>query len=193
MHLLDANVFIESKNVYYDFETFPGFWDWLDAEQMYGNLGSIQSIYDELVGGNDDLADWAKDRKKLGWFIQNDDIETQRIFRQIASWVIDYDFRGIAKSEFLYGGDPWLIAKAKAIGATVVTQETFEPQSKRKVKIPNVCREFGVPCINIFELLRQNGAVFTFGGTSMAADLKYYPTVKESDVSWLEGRYEPQS
>lgn len=164
MHLLDANVFIESKNGYYGFDINPGFWDWLDVEQMHGHLDSIQSIYAELLEGNDELADWAKERKESGWFLQNDDEETQLIFRQIAAWVMEQEFKRGAEEVFLGGGDPWLIAKAKVTGATIVTQEIFEPLSKRKVKIPNVCRAFGVPCINTFDLLRRNGATFMLRG-----------------------------
>lgn len=159
--MLDANVFIEAKNFYYRFDTFPGFWKWLDAEQAKGHIGSIQPICDELLKGNDELATWIKDRKDSGWFLPVDDIETQQNLAKIASWVMSKPFKEAAKAEFLGGGDPWLIAKAKVLGATVVTQETFDAQSRKNVKIPNVCHAFTVPYINTFDLLRQTGATFT--------------------------------
>ena len=28
-YLLDANVFIQAKNLHYGFDFFPAFWDWL--------------------------------------------------------------------------------------------------------------------------------------------------------------------
>ena len=164
MHLLDANVFIEAKNFYYRFDTFPGFWEWLDAEQAKGQLASIESIRDELLKGNDDLAAWIKERKNSGWFLSVENVDTQQNLAQIASWVMAQPVKEAAKPEFLGGGDPWLIAKAKAIGATVVTQETFDAKSKKRVKIPNVCRAFHVPCINTFDLLQQTGATFTLRG-----------------------------
>ena len=164
MHLLDANVFIEAKNFYYGFDTFPGFWQWLDDEQADRQLGSIKPIRDELLKGNDDLSAWIEERKDSGWFLPVDDVETQRNFAEIATWVMAQPFKEVAKAEFLSGADPWLIAKAKAIGATVVTHEIFDAQSRKKVKIPNVCRAFTVPCINIFDLLRQTGATFTLRG-----------------------------
>jgi hypothetical protein len=37
-----------------------------------------------------------------------------------------------AKLEFLNCGDPWLIAKAKVMGATVITQEIGHPDCKIK-------------------------------------------------------------
>jgi predicted nucleic acid-binding protein len=161
MYLIDANVFIEAKNVYYRFDTFPGFWEWLDREQAKGQIRSIQPICDELLKGNDDLATWIKKRNNSDWFLAVDDIKTQQNLQQIAGWVMSQAFRDVAKADFLSGGDPWLIAKAMSMGATVVTQETFDSQSKKKVKIPNVCRVFQVPYINIFDLLRQTGATFT--------------------------------
>lgn len=160
MYLLDANVFIEAKNFYYRFDTFPGFWEWLDVEQAKDTLGSIQPIHDELLKGNDELAAWIKDRKDSGWFLAVDDVPTQQYLAEIAVWVMEQPYKESAKPEFLGGGDPWLIAKAKTIGATVVTQETFDAQSKKKVKIPNVCRAFNVTYINTFDLLRQTGATF---------------------------------
>lgn len=167
MYLLDANVFIEAKNFYYRFDTFPGFWEWLDVEKAKGHLGSIQPICNELLKGNDELATWIKEKKDSGWFLPVDNIETQHNLAQVASWVMSQPFKEAAKAEFLSVGDPWLIAKAKVLGATVVTQETFDAQNMKKVKIPNVCRAFTVPYINTFDLLRQTGATFTLREVSL--------------------------
>ena len=161
MYLLDANVFIEAKNFYYRFDTFPGFWEWLDTKQSIKLIASIEPICEEILKGNDELADWIKPRKDSGWFLPVDDLETQQNLSQIAAWVMGQPFKESAKPEFLSGGDPWLIAKAKTLGATIVTQETFDAQSRKKVKIPNVCRAFEVPYVNTFDLLRQNSAAFT--------------------------------
>jgi hypothetical protein len=52
--------------------------------------------------------------------------------------------------------DPFLIAYALAHGHTVVTHETYaNPNQRNKVKIPNVCVQFGVPHMTIFDLLRN--------------------------------------
>lgn len=160
MYLLDSNVFIQAKNQYYSFETFPVFWDWLDVEENQGHIAFIQLICDELLKGNDRLAEWARERKNSGWFLPNTDTELQEFFPQIAEWVMKQPFRHTAKLKFLDEADPWLIAKAKVIGATVVTLEAYKPDTKRKVEIPNVCRAFDIPYITTFELLRQRGAIF---------------------------------
>ena len=159
-YLLDANVFIEAKNNYYGFETFPGFWEFLDIEHTKGHVKSIKLICEELIKGNDALADWAKDRKDSGWFFSVDDVQTQQNLIKITEWVMAQPYKEAAKADFMSGGDPWLIAKAMTIGAIVVTLETFDAQTKKKVKIPNVCRAFSISCIDTFGLLRQMGATF---------------------------------
>ncbi len=159
--LLDANVFIEAKNRYYSFEIFPAFWRWLDEQQAAGRLATVQLVGAELEQGRDTLADWAKERRASGWFLAVDDAETQQALAEIANWVMGQTgFRQAAKETFLACSDPWLIAKARVLGAAVVTHETFDPHSKRKVKIPNVCQPFGVTYLTTFELLTRLKAKF---------------------------------
>ena len=161
MYLLDANIFIQAKNFYYRFDTFPGFWDWLDKEQASGQLASVYPIYEELAKGNDELADWVKDRKDTGWFPTVEDQSTQQEFIKIANWVMVQPFKEHAKEDFLGGGDPWLIAKAITQSSTIVTHEKFDALSKRKIFIPNVCREFSIPYIDAFDLMQKLKASFT--------------------------------
>lgn len=59
-YLLDANVFIQAKNLHYGFDFCPGFWDWIDTENQKGNIFSIEKIRDELLAGHDELTEWAK-------------------------------------------------------------------------------------------------------------------------------------
>lgn len=161
MYLLDANVFIEAKNFYYRFETFPAFWGWLDSEQERGNLSSIRPIIEELAKGNDELSQWAKARRGTDWYGSVDDVQTQHHVQEIAEWVVGESFTEPARDKFLSGGDPWLIAKARTIGAAVVTHESlFDPKIKKKVKIPNVCEAFDVEYIDTFELLNRLRAKF---------------------------------
>jgi hypothetical protein len=67
------------------------------------------------------------------------------------------------RDAFLAKGDPWIIAKARVIGAAVVTHESAVAPNARKVKVPNICRQFGVPCVNTFQFLRELNARFVLG------------------------------
>ena len=47
-YLLDANVFIQAKNLHYGFDFCPAFWDWLLAGNNAGNVFSIEKVGDEV-------------------------------------------------------------------------------------------------------------------------------------------------
>jgi hypothetical protein len=53
--------------------------------------------------------------------------------------------------------DPFLIAKAETISGVVVTQEEFKPNG---VKIPNVCKERNIRCINLEEFMEHQKWIF---------------------------------
>lgn len=159
MYLLDANVFIQAKNFHYRFATFPCFWTWLDAENTKGNVASTEFIQNELTCGTDHLCTWAQ-QAMPSWFLKENDTQTQTLFIQIANWINTQNFKPQAKQEFLSGGDPWVIAKAVSINATVVTHEKSDPNSKRKIFIPDICKQFGAPYIDTFDMLETLRAKF---------------------------------
>ena len=155
-HLIDANCFIQAKDSYYGFDFCPGFWQWLNEQNTLGILFSIDRIGSELTCLNDDLATWAG-QKGSSFFLPVDS-PTLLKYAEIAVWVTGADFKAQAKPDFLNVADPFLIAYALAHGHTVVTHELYaNPNQKNKVKIPNVCLQFGVPHMTIFDLLRNTG------------------------------------
>ncbi|NOY24857.1 MAG: DUF4411 family protein [Oligoflexia bacterium] len=61
-YLIDANVFIQAKNLQYGFDFCPAFWEWLITENSSGKVFSIERVGDELAAGADDLSVWAQAR-----------------------------------------------------------------------------------------------------------------------------------
>jgi len=59
-YLLDANVFIQAKNLHYGFDFCPAFWKWLEIENHRGKVFSVEKVGTELEAGADDLAAWAQ-------------------------------------------------------------------------------------------------------------------------------------
>lgn len=157
-YLLDANTYIQAKNQYYGMDICPAYWDWLDQQFDQGLIGSVDMIGRELRDGNDQLAEWVRERP--GHFIKNDDRETQRIFAHIVEAVMNGNYNPGNRDQFLAKGDPWIIAKARTTGATVVTHESRLAPDTRKVKVPNICQLFQVPCMNTFQFLRELDARF---------------------------------
>ena len=103
-------------------------------------------IAKELKDGNDELASWVKERP--AHFLANDDVGTQSVFAQIAQTVATGDYNPGNRDNFLAKADPWILAKAKTIGATIVTHEALAAANSKKVKVPNICLQFDVPCVN---------------------------------------------
>ena len=157
LYLLDANAYIQAKNFHYRMEIVPGFWDWLDLQMGEGVAGTIDGVFAELTNGTDELADWARDRK--GNVLPVSDPETQQVFAEIANHVVTHEsYAEPFISTFLDGADPWLIAKAATTGATVITHEVKVPDGAKRVKIPNICDQFGVPYCSTYDLMGELSA-----------------------------------
>jgi hypothetical protein len=64
-----------------------------------------------------------------------------------------------AKNEFAEYevADPWLVAYAIQNNLAIVSQEVFDDNIKRKIPIPNACKEFNFRHIDTFEFLRECG------------------------------------
>lgn len=152
IYLLDANTYIQAKSLHYRMHVVPGFWEWLDQQFESERVCSIRSVYDELVAGGDELSEWVKLRRDH--FLSVDDEATQLIFAEIAEHVATHStYREPHVSSFLAGADPWLVAKAKVIGAQAVTNENRVGPGSTKVKVPNICDQFQVACFDTYDLL----------------------------------------
>jgi len=161
---IDANVLIQSKNGLYSFELAPPFWSFLDEEVGMGRICSSTKIYAEIVkreDAKDKLAQWARHRRTEGMFVHPGK-DVQEVFRRIADHIQEQYSRKQAKvANFLGGGDGWIIAHAKCDRGTVVTHESRVDKSSMTPKIPNICTEFEVPCIDLKEMLGRLN--FRFG------------------------------
>ena len=163
IYVLDASVFIEAKKRYYAFDIAPPFWDALVNQASRGRLLSIDRVKDEIERGNDVLVDWANGQFH-NWFASTAQDDVIKAYRDIITWVNNQSqFAGAAKAEFAdeKNADGWVIAYAQAKRCVVVTEEKFNPDRKKKVLIPNGCREFSVECIDTFGMLRDMGVRFT--------------------------------
>ena len=114
------------------------------------------SVYNEIAKGGDDLAKWAGLARSVNLFTDPDK-EVQAKFSQVAVYIMNPQHHSAQSSLFMRGADPWVVSFAFASGGTVVTHEKLVPANSSKVKIPNVCRHFGVPYMNSYDMLRALG------------------------------------
>lgn len=159
-YLLDANVFIQAKNLHYGLDFCPAFWEWLVAENLSGNVFSIEKVGDEIAAGDDNLSVWASHQGDS--FFVKPDASILPALGGISSWVTRQQYNPAAVNTFLQIADFYLTAHAQAHGFTVVTHEKPSP-SIQKVKIPDVCIGMGIACMTPFEMLRHERARFILG------------------------------
>ncbi len=156
-YLLDTNVFIQAKNLYYGFDVCPGFWDWLDLGNEQNNVFSIEKVRDELIAGDDELAQWAKNRD-LQFFLPPVST-TLPSLEALSLWAYSGNYEQIAVNNFLQSADYYLIAQALTNDYVVVSHEIIANTTK-KIKIPNACINFGVKVMTPYEMLRTERARF---------------------------------
>ena len=156
-YLLDANVFIQAKNLHYGFDFCPAFWDWLLHQNQAGRVASVEKVADELHGGADELAEWSRSLGD-GFFLRPDDAVVGA-FNAVSDWANRQGYEPGAVATFLQVADYWLISHALAHNWTVVTHEV-PADTIRKVKLPKACIGLGLRCISPYDMLRREGAKF---------------------------------
>lgn len=124
----------------------------------------IEAVRDELLDGNDELADWT--RANMAFF-QAIDQRTARHFGDLTSWAASRNFTPAALSEFTgNNADYLLVAYAREHQHTVVTHERSQPNARARVLIPDACLAMGISTTDTFQMLRQTGAQLDLRGTS---------------------------
>jgi predicted nucleic acid-binding protein len=160
LYVLDSNVLIDAHRRYYAFDLAPKFWDSLIMHSEENRICSIDKVKDELAKGNDAHWKWANDHF-LNAFHSTDEDEVQKVYRSLMGWAnANERYAPAAKAEFASVADAWLIAYAKAKNYILVTDEKIAESAQRRIPIPNVCKEFNVPYIGTFEMLRKLGVKF---------------------------------
>lgn len=157
---LDSDVYITASNFYYNNDFAQGFWQALELKAIEKVICSPINVYNEIQKGKDWLANWMKLIKQD--LIVTPDAQTGVEMGRISNFVFE-KYVPHQSSLFLNAADPWVIAYALAHNLVVVTLEkrinnlplNSRGQLECKVKIPNICDEFGMECIDTFELLRR--------------------------------------
>lgn len=158
--MLDADVFIRAKNLHYGFDFCPAFWDWLIRANVEQRVFSIERVGGELQAGNDRLAEWASQRGDR--FFLKPTNEMLAALAAVSNWVVSHGYEPAAVDEFLQVADYYLVAHALAHGHSVVTHEV-RSTSKRRIKLPDVCKGLDVDCHAPFQMLSQERALFILG------------------------------
>ncbi len=148
-YIVDTCSFTAMRRVYPS-DVFPGVWARLDALVANSVVVSIDQVLEELRVQDDTVTEWADAHANI--FLPLDaPIQTKasEILRKFPDNFVDLKKR---KS----GADPFVVAAAIVKACIVVTEEK-KSGGPEKVKIPDVCRAFGIESIALLEMLRREG------------------------------------
>lgn len=162
-YMVDASVLMEAHRRYYRFRLCPGFWDCLVWHHKQGVVSSIDRVKSEIEEGKDALAHWVKRNCPSTFFESTKAVTVGQSYGNIVSWAQSQkQYKPEALAEFANAADGWLVAFAREHSLVVVTQEVSAPESRKEVKIPDVCGSFTVNCIDTFEMLEQLKVSFSW-------------------------------
>lgn len=153
-YLLDTNIFIRAKHEM-PIRLWPTFWKVLAEVVRSGQVFSCKAVKDELYAKDDELKVWISGNVPKNFFISEDaDIMVQ--YGNAQQWAAsEGTYTDAARKDFATVADAYLIATAAARNMTLVTNEVAAPGSKKRIKIPDVCKGLGVPVCDLNEMLKN--------------------------------------
>ena len=155
IYLLDANVLISAHEDYYPLDRIPQFWTWLLDRADAGQVKIPFEIHAEVAIYTGLLKDWVTElsvSKKILLSAQIDPANLNKVIT--VGYASDLNDSEVEK----IGRDPFLVGYALPYGndVTVVTKEISAPSKQRaNRKVPDVCKNFGVRCLNDFQFYRE--------------------------------------
>ena len=157
LHLLDANVLIDANRDYYPLDRVPQFWDWLAAMGRLGRVKVPVEIYEEIV-----LPKPQKPDLLVGWLVAHKDtlVLPCQVVADLVALVSDESYADDLTDDEVekIGRDPFLVAYAVGRGSErcIVTTEHSKPARKRaNRKLPDVCGDYNIRCIDTFTMTRE--------------------------------------
>ena len=143
-YVFDTNAFSQLFHSFYR-NRFPTLWGQFDELIANGDITSTREVAREIAGDRvAALRDWAANQRDL---FPAPDANEARFIGQI--FAVPHFQQIIEQRKLLKGGrnaDPFIVARAHALGGTVVTMEGEPPNG---AKIPNICRHFGIDCLSL--------------------------------------------
>lgn len=153
VYAVDTNIYMDWQARHYPTDVFESLIARFDELIGEDRCISPALVHEELdVVGTGELSTWADDRKSI--WVPNAEILAGAL-------TIQSRFPGLLDPKAEHEeADAYVIALAQQRDGIVVTSETPASEKrkpKREFFVPDVCRELGIPCINLLGLLRREG------------------------------------
>jgi len=157
MYSFDTSVFMDWQARFYPPDVFISLVAKIEGLIIAGQCSAVELVKEEIDAvGTPQLRAWVKKNPAL--FVTLDPpVQTEAAN-------IESKYPDLMDPKSLHqSADAYVIALAKVKGGTVVSQETSAAEkksAKRTHYIPDVCRDLGIPCINLLGLMRREHWTF---------------------------------
>ncbi len=160
LFLLDTDVLIAAKNLYYPMDRVPHFWVWILHHATHEHIKIPTKVIDEILRGNDELSQWIKSNRVT--LELNEEVDAKDWSETLTK---GYGYTSVAAAQqdiVEQRADPFLIAHALSNTSSrrVVTLEkatTAPMHLPRPInrRIPTVCDLLKVEHLDTFKLIRE--------------------------------------
>ncbi|MEZ2902611.1 DUF4411 family protein [Acinetobacter terrestris] len=160
-YLIDANIFIDAHNLLYHPDFCNLFWSWIKAGFDAEIFFSLDKVKDEIAHTKlkNELANLIRSGMFPNEFfltsLSNGDLINS--YMEVINWANDHPhYLKSAKEEFVDSekADAFLIAVAKLHGYVIVSNEVSQPEEKKRIRIPDAAKHFGIRVIRLDKILK---------------------------------------
>lgn len=137
-------------------EVFHSLWSNFEQILLDGEATSTREVLAETARRDDSLKEWCSSLD--GFFVMPDEQEVAYV-GEIFS--VPQFLGNMPKQTFLTSNpfaDPYVVARARRLNGTVVTEEKAKMNSG--AKIPTICKHFGIDCTDLDGFMLLNGWKF---------------------------------
>lgn len=154
-YCIDTNVVVSflrgTDDEFYGVDIFADQWALFERLIASGVIVAPRQVHRELAKWQKSIPTMKKWLKTYHYMFR--DVETEAQLTAAKQIVDGYAVYGKTEN-FL--GDLEVMSLAKAMGIAVISLESESPEtSRRRPKIPNVCKEFGIDCVSVAGFLRR--------------------------------------
>lgn len=153
--LFDTNFFLDADLRFYSHNFFNDFWELINFLSQKDEFRSIRKVKDELMKKKDWLSEFVKELPQK-FFI--DERKYMQSYGEVINYSQNLNVNSLAKEKFAdeNKADAWLVAVALQNGYTIVSNEKFvDAKEKKNIKIPRICKELKIECIDIFSFIEE--------------------------------------
>lgn len=149
VYSIDTSAILDGHVRWYHPDSFPSFWERVDELIAEERLLAAEEVMVELKKREDGpVYKWAKARDKMI-------VAPELPIQENVARILGSHPRLVSRVKERSLADPWVIGVAMDCQGTVITGEGRGRQNHPK--IPDVCRDYGIPCISIAQLVREEG------------------------------------